>query len=38
MLVTPIKNLMHLVTVVEQCNEELMKSNLEYDQVSATQK
>ncbi|GJN00216.1 hypothetical protein PR202_ga17630 [Eleusine coracana subsp. coracana] len=30
---TPVKNLKHLATMVEQCNEEFMKFDLEYDQV-----
>ncbi|GJN29201.1 hypothetical protein PR202_gb17399 [Eleusine coracana subsp. coracana] len=30
---TPIKNLKHLAAMVEQCNEEFMKFDLEYDQV-----
>ncbi|TVU11904.1 hypothetical protein EJB05_45514 [Eragrostis curvula] len=30
---TPVKNLKHLATMVEQCNEEFMKFDLDYDQV-----
>uniref|UniRef100_A0A0A9EZ86 Protease Do-like PDZ domain-containing protein n=1 Tax=Arundo donax TaxID=35708 RepID=A0A0A9EZ86_ARUDO len=33
---TPVKNLKHLATMVEQCDEEFLKFDLDYDQ-AATQ-
>ena len=34
---TPVKNLKHLVTMVEECDEAFLKFDLDYDQVSGTQ-
>ena len=34
---TPVKNLKHLATMVEECNEAFLKFDLDYDQVSSVQ-
>ena len=34
---TPVKNLKHLVTMVEECDEAFLKFDLDYDQVSGAQ-